>query len=843
MAEYLAPGVYVEEEDRGPQPIEGVSTSTAGFVGVTRRGSTEDPPELVTSYADFVRKFGGVTERRTLGPLGREWGQSGQLARAVQGFFENGGKRVYIRRVAPSDAAPARLGLRGGLFTRLLAPPMGRRLRLVSMRGVEPAGTLVLSQTVGGVALTATVTIGSIIDAERGEIELTAASPDVSAFQADAASVQVRPQTADPTVELEARDPGEWGRGIRVRLEDITPARTTVGSLFDIPLRPLSTATLPVETPGGGAPAVPVGEVIVDRSGGLTSPAADDRIALEDSDGNVVERIVTNVRVDDPAAARDTLELDTPVDPEFAITGAEVRQLTAARAGTPGEMFLELPLPAGFTFAAGNRITLSGGRGTFRELTVDSFDVATGRIRVADLPDPYLVGAVVRRIAPAVGAGANTIRVQSARAFYPGALIEIVNATGRRRYHTVTARAGDHLALTPATHDAYDEGHEVRLCEQRLHVQYENADDGVRLSETYDFALNPAAGDAKNLRALVDARSSLVRVTSVVPREPFEAPAQATTGTGTWTNLAAGSDGTIFDEDLYVGRDRGPGNRTGIQSLREIDQISIVAVPGIWSQTVQNALVTHCESLMDRFAVLDGPPEATMEAIQSHRNLYDTRYAALYHPWLEIRRTDRTTGAAEDVPIPPSGHVVGIYARSDVERGVWKAPANEVVRGITGLTQTLTKGEQDILNPMNINVIRDFRARGRGYRVWGARCITSDTPWKYVNVRRLFIFIEESLEEGTQWAVFEPNDRPLWARLTQSVSRFLLTQWREGALQGATAEQAFFVRCDETTMTQDDIDNGRLIMIVGIAPVKPAEFVIIRIGQWDGGSSIEELSS
>ncbi|MBA4033260.1 MAG: hypothetical protein C0480_01455 [Bradyrhizobium sp.] len=172
---------------------------------------------------------------------------------------------------------------------------------------------------------------------------------------------------------------------------------------------------------------------------------------------------------------------------------------------------------------------------------------------------------------------------------------------------------------------------------------------------------------------------------------------------------------------------------------------------------------------------------------------------------------------------------VDIYARVDVDRGVHKAPANEVIRGITRIAADVTKREQDMLNPRNINVLRFFP--GRGNRVWGARCVTSDAAWKYINVRRLFIMIEESIDEGTQWVVFEPNDEPTWARVRLSITNFLTTQWRNGALQGAAANEAFFVKCDRTTMTQDDIDNGRLICVIGIAPVKPAEFVIFRIQQ------------
>lgn len=182
--------------------------------------------------------------------------------------------------------------------------------------------------------------------------------------------------------------------------------------------------------------------------------------------------------------------------------------------------------------------------------------------------------------------------------------------------------------------------------------------------------------------------------------------------------------------------------------------------------------------------------------------------------------------------------MAGIYARTDIGRGVFKAPANETVRGIVGLEFQITKDEQSILNPRGVNVIRKFP--GRGIRVWGARTLSSDPLWKYINVRRLFLFLEESIDEGTQWVVFEPNDQKLWARVRTTITGFLTTQWKEGALMGSTPDEAFFVKCDETTMTQDEIDNGRLICIIGVAPVKPAEFVIFRIAQWRSGSEIAE---
>jgi hypothetical protein len=305
--------------------------------------------------------------------------------------------------------------------------------------------------------------------------------------------------------------------------------------------------------------------------------------------------------------------------------------------------------------------------------------------------------------------------------------------------------------------------------------------------------------------------------------------------------LAGGDDAlATFEpgEKTYIGRDDpNPEMRSGLHSLRNLEDISIVAVPGRTATAMQSALINHCELMRYRFAVLDGPPppQDTLTNVQLQRQQFDTKYAALYHPWVLIPDPyPATAGTRADYPIPPSGHTVGIYARTDIERGVHKAPANEVMRGVVGLQRVLNKEQHDILNPypVNINVIRDFRPNNRGIRVYGGRCITSDSDWKYVNVRRLLIFIEASIDRGLQWVVFEPNAEPLWARVKRSITNFLTLVWRNGALEGTKPEEAFFVKCDRTTMTQTDIDEGRLICLVGVAPVKPAEFVIVRIGLW-----------
>ena len=279
-------------------------------------------------------------------------------------------------------------------------------------------------------------------------------------------------------------------------------------------------------------------------------------------------------------------------------------------------------------------------------------------------------------------------------------------------------------------------------------------------------------------------------------------------------------------EETYLDVDTlDPEKATGLNGLAQIREISIIAIPDeVVVGGLSDAVVNLCEKLKDRFAIVSEPTRTGEVAkILPPR---DTTYAGFYYPWIRVSAAHTPEG---HILVPPAGHVAGIFARTDVDRGVHKAPANEVIRGITKIAQDVTKREHDMLNPKNINVLRFFP--GRGNRVWGARVVTSDAAWKYINVRRLFIFVEESIDEGTQWVVFEPNDEPLWARVRQTITNFLTSVWRSGALQGAKPDEAFFVKCDHSTMTQDDIDNGRLICVIGIAPVKPAEFVIFRIQQ------------
>lgn len=301
--------------------------------------------------------------------------------------------------------------------------------------------------------------------------------------------------------------------------------------------------------------------------------------------------------------------------------------------------------------------------------------------------------------------------------------------------------------------------------------------------------------------------------------------------------LAGGNDGERPGADSYAG-DAPPDSvlKTGLNQFEDIDEISIVAAPGStylyegpWRDealTTISHVIAHCEKMRYRIAVIDAGNHQSVADVRALRGKMDSTYAALYYPWITI--LDPVT--RQEINVPPSGAVAGIYARNDITRAVYKAPANEVVNTALSFETILNKAQQDILNPLGVNCFRFFE--DRGYRLWGARTVSSDPEWKYVNLRRYFAYLEHSIDKGTQWAVFEPNGDLLWANVRRTISDFLLNEWQTGALLGDKPEKAYFVRCDRSTMTQNDLDNGRLVCLIGVAPLRPAEYVIFRIGQW-----------
>lgn len=283
----------------------------------------------------------------------------------------------------------------------------------------------------------------------------------------------------------------------------------------------------------------------------------------------------------------------------------------------------------------------------------------------------------------------------------------------------------------------------------------------------------------------------------------------------------------LINAAVIKGEDGGPGNRTGLWALADIPEVSIVVAPGVTENAEVQEIITHCSNMQNRVCILDMPAGVNqVTALKEYRMNFTSSFAAMYHPWIQVF----DPLLKKSVYMPPSGAMAGVYARTDNTRGVFKAPTNEVIRSCTGLETLFGKQEQDMLGPLGINLIRNIP--GQGFRVWGARTLSDDSSWKYINVRRLLIYIEETIRRNTAWAVFEPNDQHLWTKVRGSIVSFLGTLWRDGALFGASESEAYFVNIGKgSTMTDDDILNGRLICVIGVAPVRPAEFVIFRITQ------------
>ncbi len=454
----------------------------------------------------------------------------------------------------------------------------------------------------------------------------------------------------------------------------------------------------------------------------------------------------------------------------------------------------------------------------------------------------------------------TSISLNATTGIYVGAVVKWTKADNSASdYSVVKGIAGNTITLAFAISTAPAAGDTVKVVEFALTVDL-LANGHVAQTETFhNLNVNPAANNyAPNIIGKIPSSgrgtgaSNLIRVDlSGAPDFTTHAPYLSASQTAPTAAPTTGADGisalslTAFNQlfnDASLDTDD-PATRGGIFAFKNIRGMLMIAMPGMTDQQVQADLLTLCENDKYKFAVLDPAGVGTVDDwhiidaspsdVIAQRGNYDSEYGALYYPWVQIEDPSPTNPNVIDyVNLPPSGHVMGIYARSDINRGVYKAPANEIVQSATAFSHHVDQGTQDILNPLGINALRDFRMENRGLRVWGARTVSSNQDWKYINIRRLFQYIEASIEYGTQWVVFEPNNELLWARVRQSVAAFLTDTWRTGALMGTKASEAFYVLCDRTTMTQSDIENGRLIVEIGIAPTFPAEFVIFRISQW-----------
>jgi hypothetical protein len=574
-----------------------------------------------------------------------------------------------------------------------------------------------------------------------------------------------------------------------------------------------------------------------------------DEVTLNDRAGNPLIRV--RARQPGQNVAPNQIQVTiaaTSLVPNTTQVFQPTTNLTAAPAGRD----LSITNGTGANFRPGDYITIAAGGERVQILRVTSNPAPNDDvIRLAsDLTGAYAAGDVVRLADAPVGT--RTIRIQPAaalptEALVPGTILTITQGAVSDSQVVESVQTEPLGGGVTTYRVTFRQGLDISLGMDPANP----ANAAPVQSEEFNFQVTQGAGTANYNNLSVDTvhpryfvnvinpGSALIRVEAVEPPPP-DAPPNNLPLAGAFP-LAGGANenlGALGDNDFI----------DALNELREIDDVNILAIPDRITDPVRRALIAHCEEMQDRFAVLDaappaagtlfaeqplfgaGSPESERPAVDSTRG-----YAALYFPWLKV--APATSGAP--IIVPPSGHVCGVFARSDNARGVFKAPANEIVNGALGVARTMSDIDQGQLNLKGINVIRLFQTGGRPI-LWGARTTATDRNWQYVNVRRLFLFIEESIEEGIRFAVFEPNNLALWQKLKRTITDFLLRIWRDGGLFGAKAEDAFYVRIDETLNPFSEQALGRLNIEIGLRPTYPAEFIIVRIGIFQGGSEITE---
>jgi len=684
MPEYLAPGVYVEETSFRSKSIEGVSTTTTGFIGPARYGPTDIEPDVITSLGQFERTYGDRQQLKFTNADNTETLMHNYLWHAARGFFEEGGKRLYVVRVFKPVDAESDDGYSSAWLAEATAP------------NVVPADI-----------------------AKPDSIRIR------SRFPGEASGMRVRLTVRLSQNLLSGVDDPSQPDGIR----------RSVGSLLDGDLVWISDI---INSPLASPPSSPV----VEPGSYYIAQSFPDPVTQE-----------TNWRFRGP--------LGPGYSSTSAVTPLPLSSLIPRDKPSESDKIRVVTLTV---------TVLPTGESDLPPLVYENLALNPGHKRAGE-PDSIFDKFAAR---PSTIAQARRIPI----------VMERGNVPAEGSTAEVPTRIGDALEI-------------VRIL----------------------FARNPALSSALDSNTSTDIERSID------------------------LTLTGGNDGMRPEADQYEGTARDTESfKTGLKSFEDVEDISIIAAPGSTfayengyrknGAAITNLLISHAERMRYRIAVLDSGDNQTIADVRAMRARVDSKYAAFYYPW--IRVLDPVT--RQEIVLPPSGFVSGIYARNDIQRAVYKAPANEVVNSALGFELLLNKAQQEVLNPEGINCFRFFE--GRGNRLWGARTISSDPEWKYVNLRRYFAYLERSIDKGTQWAVFEPNGEALWANVRTTIQDFLLNEFQSGALLGDKPEKAYFVRCDRSTMTQNDLDNGRLICLIGVAPLRPAEFVIFRIGQWTGDRKV-----
>lgn len=771
MPEYLAPGVYVEETSFRSKSIEGVSTSTSAFAGPARKGPIGGKPVFVTSFAEFERIYGGFA---SLG-VGVNY-----LAHSVRAYFDNGGARLYISRVysgKPED----------GVATSATLSPAGQPARGLSFKarfpgsGLNGAIQLELRSTPANKPSLERAPAGTLVRTGTGQLATAATMEGAPApfyIDTDAKlTFRVGGANADSSITFA-------GTSAEVTAQDALAANlslTATDNTLTVTLAGIEqTITFPV---GAITPAAILDTLNVSLRGGYAKIAANKIVIGCDKRGRA-----SSVAVKVSAKFGFTADLSASNTAQAAMLN-DLNAVTIQEINTlldTGNSRLRA------TTTANGRLLLS---------TVDTGETATFTLQAA--------GAAAKSLGLTTGQAATGKKGATPKLYlkannsYRDAqnqALDLDSTPAEILTITVVAEDADG-SLTPYDNLAFGSEHPRYLGGILTKSPTRRADE---ISAPYyaDILPNTTAFE------LFDVLFS-------------GSPAQRLT-------LSAGKDGAEPDAESY---------KAALAVLEAYDDISIVATPGGSSysgfQAITDALITHCAvPRRYRVAVVDTPKGYNADEARDLRGKFDSTRAAMYFPWVVVANPLFRPGA-DDQPrellLPPSGFVSGIYARNDIERSVAKSPANEIVRGALRFESDINFATQEVLNPLGVNCLRALT--GRGYRVWGSRTMSSDPEWKYLNVRRYFHFLEASIERGTQWAVFENNGERLWENIRETISGFLYNEWVSGNLLGESPEQAYFVRCDRTTMTQNDLDNGRLICLIGVAALKPAEFVIFRIGQ------------
>jgi phage tail sheath protein FI len=827
MPEYLAPGVYVEETSFRAKSIEGVGTSTTAFVGPTRKGPVADvdtPLELLTSFGDFERIYGGLEDLR-MGPNGDA--QPNYIAHSVLNFFSEGGARLYVARVA-NNAENAARELRvannaaGLLRVRSRFPGTNGNGRLIAReiaqqiaatrRNSFPEGSLL--RVSDPAARAATLPGGALpVDlmpalgnagAGRPVLNLTVNEVLNAAlqFSGQPAAITAGADLADPVIVTPA------DQEFRLRVN---------GEFFTLQL-----AAAP-------APGITRAQFVTNFNNALAAARCPATASLEanrlrlssNRRGHQAQIEVLTERFGLPqrAVANEYHAVNNNVGDMGAFGLADLQRAVAVFNSNAANAEAQL-----------EAVELPGRRFALRTQRIG--DASRLIVRPAGAAPEASLHEILGVGAPGpvqAGAGATPLLFLRRRenANVPNVLI--------------WRRSDDAATLD----DAGVANRQLAIL--TFSAEFIEADGASWLMDDIAFGRDHPRGARTALAANPTSRAEQLT-------QPIAFEMGGEVGTMELYNALFTpartriEDGRRVAEHTLIGGTDGaepmvnPPTEAGtyavaFQLLRALENVSIVAAPGhsafAAAEDIRGALITHASlPRAYRIAVLDSPPGQLPGEVQEYRGRFDSHRAALYYPWVTVAnplaRPSRPE-APKEIQVPPSGFICGIYARNDVTQDVSKAPANEVVRGALRFEFDVNFAQNQLLNPLGVNCLRFFP--GRGYRVWGARTASSDPEWKYVNVRRYFNYLEASIDNGTQWAVFENNGTRLWQNVRETIEDFLYNEWVSNRLLGDTPKQAYFVRCDRSTMTQNDLDNGRLICLVGVAALKPAEFVIFRIGQ------------